>query len=354
MSAAALAAVTALDNAAQDFLKQRDFARAAEKRDGALAAAQALGLPDCAITAMIQARLAQDLMGNKDVLMQQGDILAGFACTERATELNVAAMRVLQRREAAGALRADSCRPEEVAWNTARLQHLSLSRSTVARDAGFVQFFVANAAPFLIYEAHLQTAANADMCLPTGADSDKVLIELIDFTTSAIELLSQPRPDVPFATEGRFCNTMRSFDVGGMFDAYPAKQRLVDAWAQLVRSGKLQRLNPAGTMAPLPAVLPRGCAQDGCSEREQRASQFKKCSACKSVVYCCKEHQQADWPAHKAACKAAVAAREAAHGCAPSASSKPEELPEFSFAEQVLLALFAVMAMLVLRYFWTA
>ena len=30
----------------------------------------------------------------------------------------------------------------------------------------------------------------------------------------------------------------------------------------------------------------------------------KRCSACRSVRYCCKEHQQADWPRHKPACRA--------------------------------------------------
>ena len=28
-------------------------------------------------------------------------------------------------------------------------------------------------------------------------------------------------------------------------------------------------------------------------------------ASCRGVVYCCREHQVSDWPAHKAACKAA-------------------------------------------------
>jgi hypothetical protein len=32
---------------------------------------------------------------------------------------------------------------------------------------------------------------------------------------------------------------------------------------------------------------------------------FKRCSACKTIVYCCKEHQLEHWPAHKRECKAA-------------------------------------------------
>jgi hypothetical protein len=39
---------------------------------------------------------------------------------------------------------------------------------------------------------------------------------------------------------------------------------------------------------------------------------FKACGACHTPAYCCKEHQTEDWPAHKAACKAAQAACKAA------------------------------------------
>ena len=47
------------------------------------------------------------------------------------------------------------------------------------------------------------------------------------------------------------------------------------------------------------------CALAGCAAKEVHVSQFKKCGACKTVAYCCREHQVEDWPAHKAACKAA-------------------------------------------------
>jgi hypothetical protein len=50
------------------------------------------------------------------------------------------------------------------------------------------------------------------------------------------------------------------------------------------------------------------------------ASQFKRCAACSTVVYCGKACQTADWPAHKAACKAA---RKAA-----AAAAAQHELPD--------------------------
>ena len=49
----------------------------------------------------------------------------------------------------------------------------------------------------------------------------------------------------------------------------------------------------------------RTCALPGCSARELHVKHFKACAACRIPVYCSKEHQTADWPAHKAACKAA-------------------------------------------------
>ncbi len=54
------------------------------------------------------------------------------------------------------------------------------------------------------------------------------------------------------------------------------------------------------------------CALPTCGAQEVHASQFKRCSACLGVVYCCKEHQVQDWPAHKAACRTARKAAEAA------------------------------------------
>jgi hypothetical protein len=49
----------------------------------------------------------------------------------------------------------------------------------------------------------------------------------------------------------------------------------------------------------------RICALASCAAREAHVSHFSKCGACKTVAYCCKEHQVADWSDHKAACKAA-------------------------------------------------
>jgi hypothetical protein len=102
----------------------------------------------------------------------------------------------------------------------------------------------------------------------------------------------------------------------------PSNARILAAWRRLQSSGMLQRrdilehagfndaaafrAHTAATAAATAAA--RGlhfCALHTCGAQEVHASQFKRCSACLSVVYCCKEHQVQHWPAHKAACRAA-------------------------------------------------
>jgi hypothetical protein len=96
--------------------------------------------------------------------------------------------------------------------------------------------------------------------------------------------------------------------------------RILVAWGRLQSSGVLQRrglLQGARctdavvarvTAAAAATAAARGlhfCALPTCGAQEVHASQFKRCSACSGVVYCCKEHQVQAWPAHKAACRAA-------------------------------------------------
>ena len=56
----------------------------------------------------------------------------------------------------------------------------------------------------------------------------------------------------------------------------------------------------------------RDCALPSCSKTEKTVKEFAGCSGCRSVVYCCLEHQALDWRAHKKACREKEAARRAA------------------------------------------
>ena len=56
----------------------------------------------------------------------------------------------------------------------------------------------------------------------------------------------------------------------------------------------------------------RDCALPSCSKTEKTVKEFAGCSGCRSVVYCCLEHQALDWRVHKKACREREAARLAA------------------------------------------
>ena len=53
----------------------------------------------------------------------------------------------------------------------------------------------------------------------------------------------------------------------------------------------------------------RDCALPSCSKTENTVKEFSGCSGCRTVVYCCLEHQALDWRAHKKACREEEAAR---------------------------------------------
>eukprot|EP01029_Cantina_marsupialis_P029719 TRINITY_DN782068_c0_g1_i1.p1 TRINITY_DN782068_c0_g1~~TRINITY_DN782068_c0_g1_i1.p1 ORF type:complete len:188 (-),score=68.06 TRINITY_DN782068_c0_g1_i1:224-787(-) len=56
------------------------------------------------------------------------------------------------------------------------------------------------------------------------------------------------------------------------------------------------------------AIALKTCSNPSCENVEQKAGQFSKCSACKSVHYCSKECQVTHWKSgHKAECKIAKA-----------------------------------------------
>ena len=48
----------------------------------------------------------------------------------------------------------------------------------------------------------------------------------------------------------------------------------------------------------------RDCALPSCCKTEKTVKEFAHCSGCRSVVYCCAEHQGLDWTKRKKACRA--------------------------------------------------
>ena len=53
----------------------------------------------------------------------------------------------------------------------------------------------------------------------------------------------------------------------------------------------------------------RDCALPSCAKTEKTVKEFAHCSGCRSVVYCCAEHQGLDWPKHRKACNKKQAER---------------------------------------------
>ena len=98
------------------------------------------------------------------------------------------------------------------------------------------------------------------------------------------------------------------------------QQLLSAAWQRLQRSGVLElrrveecigskvterKAFQAAVHKSLNAPDLRSCALPGCGAKEAHPAHFKSCAACRTVVYCCREHKVAAWPGHKKACKAA-------------------------------------------------
>ena len=142
-----------------------------------------------------------------------------------------------------------------------------------------------------------------------------------DFIGSALDYVMEFGTDTcGIPTAMTFILTMKEAVKLGHVLSCPVARNLAAAWERLQHSGLLNKRSTdssiarlyrtdaaikAAAAAELAARGLRGCALAGCPVREVHVSQFKSCAACKTVVYCCKEHQVEDWPQHKSACKAA-------------------------------------------------
>jgi hypothetical protein len=300
-------------------------ARSSEYTLRALAAAQAVGEPDCLIVALLQVTSAADRLVAADAATHDsrraGLLRAPF-------ETLFAAAATLQRRKAAGTLLAGACRPAEEAW----YEQASVLMTTtwggcepedVAADA-------ADVAPLVGYELFLRTA-NLMLSVTDRVRLGQLLATpqqlrfALMYAADAVDVMAQPRihEELVLPCEGQLAGNVKAFltktepllrldEVG--------TRRLMECWDRLERSGVPQRRgfasafdtsmrdqriehNAAAVASAAPGL--RTCALATCGAREQHPAHFKSCAACRVPVYCCKEHQSEDWPSHKAACKAA-------------------------------------------------
>ena len=289
----------------------------------ALEAAQALGVQDCLITARVQLDM---VVSRLQPALTCGDLSARQALFREGTELLLSAGAALQARRAAGTLLPGALHPWEVAYEVGFLVHFAqllgakpavLSRFKVM--AGFFGYatFIYGAG----HAANVQSLCSIRAVSLTTAQRDELWALLADGldmmaasgTTDVASIAAQTE-------EATLVNNTRELLRDGFLPASAAGARVLDAWRRLERSGVLDAHDVGDSIkqaqslivnqklaAEAAAAAPglRSCALAGCGSRERHPAHFKSCGACKTVVYCSKEHQTEDWPAHKAACKAA-------------------------------------------------
>jgi hypothetical protein len=331
--------IVALANKAETLTSRGHWARAAEVYTEAVTTAQALQQPDCIIVAELQASRADALLAHANT--------TGVPAARRVEltrcaflELLPPAMASLERRMAAGTLLAGACRPYEMAWRAAKTAHgdaLVASMPHAAARAPPTAAQMSASSAYVGYDTYMRTASiGLELCAHATDLSAARVLNLTEeeaavacsvFVERAVDMI-QLRTGVASMPEAVLVRTAQ--DIIDCFCATSAGNewhaRILAAWRRLQSSGVLQRRGLLQRMSVVTAynmhqrataaaaAAARGlhfCALHACGAQEVHASQFKRCSACLSVVYCCKEHQVQDWPAHKAACRAARKAAEA-------------------------------------------
>ena len=330
-----LSRVIALANKGAELLMKGHWARAAEKYALAVEEAERVfsGSPDCLITAALRHNHVTALMNHATASAVKpadaNDVLKKgcFCLLPTATD-------VLQRRKVAGTLLPGTCQAVEVTWFRAAMRHtLGLHGFTWSHADAEAQS--ALVAPYVGLEIFMRVASSLALVLGNteaqhaGELSDEeielYLTTCALFLASALELMALPRPGYETWLPGEppLVRSMRElspqYKQMGEAGIYAAQQ-VHNAWQRVLRSGVLHLRNIDEGIAATNQLSSRvhkeaaevaaagrlrACALASCAACESHEAQFKRCAACKTVCYCCREHQVADWPAHKAACKKA-------------------------------------------------
>lgn len=307
------------------------YSRAAE-------AARALVLP---ADSLIHAHLGVQLAGVLGMQSQMAGVEPAAALPLALRELSVleAVMPVLLRRRADCDISCAGRTAEEEAYACA-FSELDLKiRGPVGPVASvqrkaltytvFYLAYVTAAERLLKAEFHLSHVEPAAFLPEVMLPFPERLCARYDFAASALDFVNELgqffmdrsvehscyQQETLLVSAVRACEALYA----SMKPAY-ITEKLLAAWRRLQSSGVLAqhdldaqneeiRLQNASIRAALAAQASerglRTCQLTGCAARELHVSHFKRCGACKAAVYCCREHQLADWPSHKAACKAA-------------------------------------------------
>ena len=323
MSSDILAPVEALvkkGNANED-----NVLRSAEYLGRAAEVARELG-PDNLVT--IDMQLLQSVKLGSYGIYPCGDLSkADVFAAHRAQSITLLfdAVEALERRRAADMLLDGKCSAAEEEWLHRKINNPSAASRFVAPLVGYDTF---------LFAASLVTSTLTSAVSFRSELSDAHFRSFGRHIVRAAYLMTQPRRcnHIPLTCEKLFSTALRQCVGLGERTGFipPFVQLLAGAWQQLERSGVLQARAICTAVIPKPSNsgikakitqnvmasdLVHSCAFAGCGAKELYLGHFKRCLACKTVVYCSQEHHMADWPAHKAACKAArskAAAGEAA------------------------------------------
>ena len=322
-SAPDVSSVLALRVKAEDLLLKGHDERYATYLERMLAAARALGVQNCLITARVQLHMVASRLTSAS---KCGDLSDQHALRKDAAELVLSAGAALQARRAAGTLLPSACHPHEAAYEERYMLHCAhvrrehpsvlavISKHKVGRFFGYATFLYGGT-----HAAALQMLCSTGAISLTTAQRD----ELWALLTDGLDMMAASSTTGLITTqtaEANLDDNAGHLLRDGFVPTAGVGARVRDAWCRLGRSGvlaphkigeavehsrstALERELAVQAAAAAPGL--RTCALPGCGARERHPSHFKTCGACKTVAYCSKEHQTTDWQRHKADCKAA-------------------------------------------------
>jgi len=331
MSSEDFVRVRALYSKARELHWKGHLLRAAEIYGRAAEAARALDAGADNLTALeMQWNEADCLLAHiAAVDVATVDPVVVAAHRAKCVTLLSAVVAALERRRVAGTLLEGKCTASEEAWSAAVWRDDNYPPSLVSglsKLVGYAAFLeVVNpilgmfenawyfktecsAAQFQSFTEHVVHAADL-MQLPRGNETTPLLVEV-----SVAQRLSAAVAD----DSGGPHLMRRGLEVRLVLLLTGACVRLLQSGVLQARDALDERLrlliaagheeSAAAVDAAKVAPGLRSCALAGCGAKEAHPQHFKRCSACKGVVYCSKEHQLEGWPSHKKPCKAACKA----------------------------------------------
>ena len=326
-----------LSKKANELYRKSHYERSLEKWRAALAAAEALGAEDCVLVATLKTEVARTLYACESARM---GVRLSQAVFRELLDLHAACAAILRRRRDAGTLLEGKCRPIEERWFAEFIanglpQDIVETASVLLRGEALLVGY--NSFLDVSYSCMvLLRIAVAHGLFERGGEAERAFSSFTcDLMDEAVALMVLPRVQKNH-TFMEVAILATSQEVLQTFARAPEHRewhsRVAAALARLCQSGVLEKRDlRSDKVARVQARLQqnadhadrerdaaavsgqlKSCALASCDAKEAHVSHFGKCSACKAVVYCCRDHQQADWPAHKAACKAARKAADAA------------------------------------------